>query len=203
MAQPPVKVHPLDPSVSAWERQPAEKDHHWAAFLVYRDALEDRSLRKTCAATGKWLNQIARWNEGYRWRQRVLAYDRHLDEERVRAARKRIHEMADRHAGLALAGLAAMQAPVAEFVKRLNAKTLDLTKIPDAELLRLLRSSASAIKDLVEVERVARGAPATTAVVLSPAGASKAQTVAEAVEELFLASASAAKESGHGEAPTI
>ena len=90
---------------------------------------------------------------------RANAYDRHLDAARVRATRKNIGAMAERHANLANAALGVLQEPIKELIRRLTLGTLDLKAISDTELLRWVRASALAIKDLTAVERVARGAP--------------------------------------------
>lgn len=178
------KVHRLDRNARPWERQTTENDRHWKAFLAYRDAGEEhRSLRQTATTANEHTTQVGRWSVGYRWRERVLAYDRSLDEERVRVARREVAKMAERHAQLASAGLGALQQPVAEFVRRINEKQVDLTKMSDRDLLSFIRTSAAAVKDFVGVERVARGAPSD--VVGTIGATAPAKTITDAIDEMF------------------
>lgn len=70
--------------------------------------------------------------------------------------------MVARHAGLANGALGALQAPVAEFVRRMQRPEFqaELATMQTRELIALITKSASAIKDLVGVERTSRGVPA-------------------------------------------
>jgi len=70
-----------------WERQPDETDRAWAAFRVYRDLPPaERSygaaFRKTYQKPAnyqapQWYRQ---WANRHGWRDRVEAWDRHLDD---------------------------------------------------------------------------------------------------------------------------
>lgn len=90
----------LDDEHPAWERQPSEGDKPWNAFVLYRDALLEggigrRSQRAVCLAlfpnrdpTTARTRDIGLWSVKWRWRERVEAFDRHLDAEKQEAFRE-------------------------------------------------------------------------------------------------------------------
>lgn len=179
----PPEPKPLDARLDAWERQPGEHEKAFAAFAAYRDAAQDRSVRATARDLKVWPTQLQRWVVQWRWYDRVAEYDRHMDRVRVREARKVLVEMTTRHSTLAMSALGVLSRPINELIERINSKKINLATIPDAALLRMVRDAAAAIKDLVEVERVARGAPASTSLVVE----ADENTVASAVERMFSA----------------
>ncbi|MET7809769.1 hypothetical protein ABZT26_02780 [Streptomyces sp. NPDC005395] len=71
----------LDPGLDPWERQPGESAHKHGQFVTYRDVGRTRTLteaaRRLTLAYGHVRNLAAQ----YRWRERVEAYDRHLDRQ--------------------------------------------------------------------------------------------------------------------------
>ncbi|MGW4007944.1 hypothetical protein [Streptomyces sp. BSE6.1] len=71
----------LDPDLDPWERQPGESAHKHGQFVTYRDVGRTRTLteaaRRLTLAYGHVRNLAAQ----YRWRERVEAYDRHLDRQ--------------------------------------------------------------------------------------------------------------------------
>lgn len=156
----PIKT--LDPRIRPWERQPGEPDRAWAAFQIFRDAGEDRQIG--LALGGRDPKQGSRWAYQWQWRQRVEAYDRHLDAIRVRGKRREVERMVERHASLANGALGALQQPVAEVIRRIQDKSFSAAKMSDKELLQFIRQSAAAIKELVAVERVSRGVPSDATV---------------------------------------
>jgi hypothetical protein len=183
--------------IDPWERQPKEADEAWRAFAHYRDALDDsgdplRSIGATSRALDEHLTQCKRWSSRWRWRDRCVAYDRHLDGIATKAKEKAIKVMVGRHAALANAGLGVLQEPIKELISRIERKAIDLKALSDDALIKLVRQSASAIRDLVGVERVARGVPETVlgGVVGSPTN------FAAMVAQLFEVSAG-----GGGDAP--
>ena len=97
-----------------WERQPREGDKAWGAFVAYRDMpLNERSLRRlvteyynVAPGTKRWRNKfraVSYLSRKWRWRERVEAYDRHLDQIAQEARRRAIEEMNERHIRIARA----------------------------------------------------------------------------------------------------
>lgn len=185
MVHVPVKKHPLDPKVRPWERQPKEPDKAFVAFTKYRDQpTDERSVRAVARDLKVHDTQTHRWSAGWAWLERAAAWDRHLDAIAQKEREKQIKDMTRRHAGLANAGLGVLQEPIKELIRRIEAKELNLAGMNTGDLLRLVRQSAQAIKDLCGVERVARGVPET--VVGGVLGqASSPATVAAMVQALF------------------
>lgn len=180
-----IVIHELDPDISMWERQPKEPEKAFAAFVTYRDAGEDRTIASAAALAGKWRNQAYRWSKGWRWRERALAYDRHLDAAAVKAATKARRDMAARHAGLANGALGALQAPVASLIAKIQTPEFiaDMASWKPREQLAFIAKSATAIKDLVAVERLSRGAPSD--VVGTIGTTATAKTLVEAIDGLL------------------
>jgi hypothetical protein len=63
-------------SKDLWGRQPCDTEESWPAFCEYRD-MRTRRLRCTTKAT---LEQVRKWYHEHNWKERVAAYDAHLDE---------------------------------------------------------------------------------------------------------------------------
>lgn len=167
-----------------WERQPGERDKPFNAFVVFRDNGPDRSLVDFAVSAGLEQSTVYRWAHAYYWRERVALYDRHLDDVRRKAYAKEIEDMAKRHAALSNAALGALQAPVAELIKRINARSADLESMPARELFQFVRQAAGPIKDLVAVERVARGVPSDATVTGTVGGQQQgARSLAEEIDE--------------------
>ncbi|KPI33284.1 hypothetical protein OV450_1372 [Actinobacteria bacterium OV450] len=84
----------LDPSLDPWERQPGESARRHGQFTTYRDLGRARTLVKAAESLTLATGHVRNTASEFRWRQRVEAWDRHLDrlyeatwlEERRRAA---------------------------------------------------------------------------------------------------------------------
>lgn len=78
-----------------WEQQPGETPKAYQAFCVYRDMGTKRTLdgahqERARSAPGAHQGKRAdgtwkRWSSQYRWVERAIAYDQHLDSERLKA----------------------------------------------------------------------------------------------------------------------
>jgi hypothetical protein len=134
-----------------YERQPSESDRAFAAFCCYRDLGPKRSLdevgkrlyggqsgRKR-AATGR----VQAWSSKWHWRERVAAWDAHLDRQTREAQEQARREMGERHAKLAVA----LQEKA---IQRL--KAMPLEELSSTDLLRYIIEAA-------KLERLARGEP--------------------------------------------
>ncbi|MEU8870454.1 hypothetical protein AB0D24_04675 [Streptomyces javensis] len=89
--RPPITLNPeLDP----WERQPNETPHKHGQFATYRDLGRTRTLTEAAQRLTLAYGHVRNLAAQYRWRERVEAYDRHMDrlyeamwlEERRKAA---------------------------------------------------------------------------------------------------------------------
>src|SRR5437660_1461972 len=136
-----------------YERQPGESDRAFAAFCCYRDLGPKRSLdevgkrlyggqsgRKR-AATGR----VQEWSSNWQWRERVAAWDAHLDQQTREAQEKARREMGERHAKLAVA----LQEKAIQRLKGMKPEELS-----SADLLRYF-------VEAVKLERLSRGEPDT------------------------------------------
>lgn len=59
-----------------WERQAGEDEEAWGAFQRYRDQTPPR---RVIHAAAKRTELLSRWYNEHAWRERVAAYDVHLD----------------------------------------------------------------------------------------------------------------------------
>lgn len=76
--RPPITLGPeLDP----WERQPTETPHKHGQFVTYRDLGRTRTLTEAAQRLTLAYGHVRNLAAQYRWRERVEAYDRHLDRQ--------------------------------------------------------------------------------------------------------------------------
>lgn len=72
-----------------WERQEGESAKAFAAFVVYRDLGDKRSLEKVSQNLAKSLPFIKSWSSKYNWVKRAAAYDDFLDAESTKKTLKK------------------------------------------------------------------------------------------------------------------
>ncbi|MFI1703031.1 hypothetical protein [Streptomyces griseoruber] len=76
--RPPITLAPdLDP----WERQPNETPHKHGQFATYRDIGRTRTLTEAAQRLTLAYGHVRNLAAQYRWRERVEAYDQHLDRQ--------------------------------------------------------------------------------------------------------------------------
>ncbi|MFI1507611.1 hypothetical protein [Streptomyces sp. NPDC020597] len=76
--RPPITLNPeLDP----WERQPNETPHKHGQFATYKDLGRTRTLTEAAQRLTLAYGHVRNLAAQYRWRERVEAYDRHLDRQ--------------------------------------------------------------------------------------------------------------------------
>lgn len=78
-----------------WERQPAESDKAFNAFKIYLE-LEERSIQKVSTLTERDRGLIQRWAGKYHWKDRALAWDNELLNEKRKAYLKRYNNFLDK-----------------------------------------------------------------------------------------------------------
>lgn len=160
-----------------WERN-QESPEAWAAFVQYRDAGAERSVRSVARALDKSATLIAKWSVKHHWVDRVAAWDAHCDEQNRKAMDKARAKMA---ADQAKAGRATWEKALEEILKRAPS---------DARWQDLVALLAQGVK----IERLALGesTEATRAEVSGPNGSPV--KVVTTWAEAALAAAEGAKE---------
>lgn len=71
----------LDPALDPWERQPNESAHKHGQFATYRDLGRTRTLTEAAQRLTLAYGHVRNLAAQYRWRERVEAWDRHLDRQ--------------------------------------------------------------------------------------------------------------------------
>lgn len=71
----------LSPDLDPWERQPGESAHKHGQFVTYRDVGRTRTLTEAAQRLTLTYGHVRNLAAQYRWRERVEAYDRHLDRQ--------------------------------------------------------------------------------------------------------------------------
>lgn len=184
-----------------WERQPWDTPKEWAAFTVYRDLGQERSLVRTAEALGRTRQLIADWSSRYNWVQRAGAWDAEQDRLRLVAQQREVVAMAQRHARSAMAAQNAAMVPVTALLERLRSSTpVEMFEGTDEEgnplvtNRALLNVALEAIRTLPAsqaAERLARGEPTeivqqqgvTGLVVAGPVGVERLRAVLDALEQ--------------------
>ena len=135
---------PAVPEVEMWEQQPEETFGAWEAFYTYREMGPLRTHARVAAKLGKVSKaQIDDWSSRWAWRDRVRAWNIHIDRQIQEARSEMIREMRDRHAKLG-------RKLLDKFMERVD--SLDPSDIPPGSLDRMLKAGA-------EIERSAVGEP--------------------------------------------
>lgn len=70
----------LSPSLDPWERQQGESARKHGQFATYRDLGRARTLARTAENLTLAYGHVKNVAAEFRWRERVEAYDRHLDQ---------------------------------------------------------------------------------------------------------------------------
>ena len=81
-----------------WDRQPGERDAPWQAFKLYRDMGPSRSARKVAMALKKSSGHLLRYSHAWSWKERIQAYETHMDRVSQKAHEIALEEMAADHA---------------------------------------------------------------------------------------------------------
>lgn len=71
----------LDPALDPWERQPGESAHKHGQLVTYRDLGRTRTLTETARRLTLAYGHVRNLAAQFRWRERVEAWDRHLDRQ--------------------------------------------------------------------------------------------------------------------------
>jgi formate dehydrogenase maturation protein FdhE len=120
-----------------WERMPDEKSPVYDAFVIYRDQGPRRSMQKVADKIRRSLSLVSKWAMRFKWRDRALAWDLHLDEIRRQESEQATRDMHERHMGLSLL----MQEKVAEYMKSLTPDRL--ANLSASDILKWLTVSTT------------------------------------------------------------
>lgn len=141
---------------NVWDKLPNERDAAFSKFRYFRDlppekrSFEVVAKKFKCKVRG--LQQLAqRWD----WRERVAAWDRVVDASRQEAFIAEAVEVSKRQAQTAAKMQIALEYPIRELLKKVEAgKRL---RICEGDLLKLAVRIPAAMKAAVEIERLALG----------------------------------------------
>jgi len=75
---------PIEPERYAWDRERGESGKAYAAFQIYRDLGTGRTLTEVGRKLSKRKQSMSKLNQRWGWHERVLAYDRHMEELEMR-----------------------------------------------------------------------------------------------------------------------
>lgn len=161
--------YPGDEDDQPWLRSPLDTDPEWEAFVLYRDAGPKRTLKavgKALGHTGGDNATVRKWATEHGWRFRVNAYERYMDEIKVRARAEQVAQMEERHAAIAANALSALAQPlIALSRERLLPdgtrvpRVEEMERMATPELLRVVARTSVAMARLAGVERLSRGEP--------------------------------------------
>lgn len=84
-----------------WERQPEEPEKAWEAFVIYKE-MEDRKVVGVAKMLGKAGPTLHFWSSKYRWRERIVAFEREKEKIKDNAEFDEIKKMHRRHIRLAM-----------------------------------------------------------------------------------------------------
>lgn len=143
-----------------WELLKGESAIAYSHFRVYRDLGESRSFPKLAAQLGKAKDTLYAMSFRHRWRERIVAWDKYLDAQKLKYKLKAIEEMEKRHSIHAQAIETGIMVPVDKFIKKFQSQPDEAFK--DASLTDLLAyvyKTAEAFTKITDAERKARGVP--------------------------------------------
>ena len=129
-----------------WERQKDESNKAYHIFCIYRDMGPNRSLEKTREILGKsagYTRWMHTWSSKYDWVTRAQAYDDYIEKKKRKENEKKILDMSDRHARLAVV----LQQKIAQRLQE-----IDPSELSPADIARWLDVAT-------KLERLSRGAP--------------------------------------------
>ena len=151
----------FDPKIPSYERQPGESATEWEHFVIFRDLI-NRSAREAgerytkihglTAKSSSAANVAGKYSAKWQWRRRVEDWDRELDRERQKLAKKEIEKMYERHISMAMAS---QQVFFVEIKKLLNKVKRDAEGNPLLSVRDLVALGDMATK----LETKSRGEP--------------------------------------------
>lgn len=146
-----------------WERMNTEGEEAFEAFSTYRDMGNQRSNAAVAQKLGKSIALMNRWSSAYEWVKRAAEWDREVDRQRRQAQLDEVKAMARRHAQMAQLHLTGMSLPAQALLRKMQkdpqAFNDALETMAAVDLVLLVRSMASGLQSVANIERVSRGEP--------------------------------------------
>lgn len=127
-----------------WEKQPGESPKQWAYFQLYRDLGSERSVTEVANQSDLEPGHLYDIGKRWRWKDRCDAWERHLDEIKVKEYEEAGRTMARRQATLGIL----LQEKAEGALKKL---VYDEENQPSAKDVVVLAEAG------VKIERLARG----------------------------------------------
>lgn len=161
-----------------WERQHWETSRAFAGFKHYRDQGPSRTLHQANylyrsqfgmvtthpdRSDGNATGSVIIWARKFRWKERIAAFEDHLDKEALKDAERELRKVRTRQA-VELAGTAeSLYHPVQVYRDRLakvaaGERIDELLDLADEDLLRLLRHTVTLLPEIHKSEREVLGA---------------------------------------------
>lgn len=148
-------VKPIGELWEQWANEPVED------YLVFKKWLElqpKRLISKLSELTGKSTSYISSLKEKYEWDIRTQAYDKYLSELSEKEQIQAIKETCLRHARQAELLQSILVTPARILAERIKNTDFEEFKNMDTkELLMFVYDTSKILKQLVEVERLAKG----------------------------------------------
>jgi hypothetical protein len=185
---------PCADKVEKWERQKGEADRCYGGFIIYRELpLLERSLHRVASEVSSVSYQtIKEWSARWKWRERVEAWDAHVEQQRQCELIDQAVKMNARHAALAAGLLNAFGLPVQAMTKKLQkARELgidvvdELSEAETATLLAMMIQASKVAPGVVDIERAARGQPVTPVEQIAAPRAAEDDLTADEQEDLI------------------
>lgn len=176
--------HKVELVYPEWERQDSETLQSWEAFKIYRDMGATRSLSRVAKELvgpgDKYKSKykvIFTWSAKWSWVDRIVAYQKYIDELYQDEVKNQVKEMASRHADFAKNTMQSLYVPVIKFIQEFqeieklknkpNKSELEKKKLKESgfesmtlnQLLSLVYKSGTLLPQIADMERKSRGEP--------------------------------------------
>lgn len=169
-----------DRMMAVWEPRADEVDKARDAFIVYR-GMHERSIAKTAAQVGAPLSTVKSWSRRYLWRERAVAFDRHVDRSRRREIELDTTRAARRHLKLSRR----LQSVAAQYIEKLET-LVRMTNDDDLAGARFVKVFAQAVSELAKLDRLVQGEPTERIQETGPDLANLSDAEFETLEALYV-----------------
>lgn len=141
----------------AWSKQETESDKEWERFVYYRDLGPKRNLEAVASHFNKSQLTIYHVSCERKWRARVNAYDRHMDDVVIKAQEEAIKEQNRRHATHGQAIEDVTMRIVHALLNKFKSNPNALENKSESELFEMLKEAVPGWAKATDIERRARG----------------------------------------------
>lgn len=145
-----------------WYQQPRESNMAFEAFTVWLEMGFSRTQLDTARALGKqdgYATVVGRWSSEWSWAERLRAFNDFRTKQKEEIYKRKLEEMADRHAKHSQAFEQVLMVPVDKFIKKIKEQADDLGELGAQDLFDLVIQSAKQFPKIVNTERIVKGQP--------------------------------------------